>query len=91
MYRQHPCRHHPYASHGGYYPGIAGIARGLLSLTVSAVHGGFRLVRTAVEGAVWEPCSEVDCCSASCRPARHSCSVECLPPVYAGCCHHGGE
>jgi hypothetical protein len=68
-----------------YYPG-------LFFLTISAVHGGVRLVRTAVEGAVWGPsCCEVDCCSTRCRPARDCYCVECLPPVYRSCCHPCGE
>ena len=83
MYHEDRCRHHPHAPHGGHNPGVAGIARGLFFLTVSVVHGGVRLVRTAVEGAVWEPyCREIDCCS--------TCCVECRPPVYRGC-HPCGE
>ena len=92
MYHEDRCIHHPHAPHGGHNPGVAGIARGLFFLTISAVHGGVRLVRTAVEGAVWEPCGcEVDCCSDRCRPERHAYCVECLPPVYRGCCHPCGE
>jgi hypothetical protein len=92
MYRQHRCRCHACAPHGGYYPGLAEIARGLFFLTVSAVRGGVRLVQTAANGAVWGPCGcEVDCCSGPCRPALHGYCVECLPPVYAGCCRPYGE
>jgi len=50
MYSQHRCKCHAHAPHGGLYPGLAGIARGLFSLTVSAVRGGVRLVQTAANG-----------------------------------------
>ena len=72
---QDRCRDHRHAPHD---PAVAGIAKGLFFLTISVVHGGVRLVRTAVEGAVWGPSS------CGCRPERHCCCVECRPPVYTG-------
>jgi hypothetical protein len=94
---------HPPHGHPGpvYHPGVTGIFGGVVNLTVSALQGGARLLRTVVEGTVWHaghdccgPCGHPPvhggCHCGCCAPvAHHCCHVECLPPVYPGghpCC-----
>ena len=81
-----------YSSGPQYQPGLIHVFGGLVGLTTAALQGGARLIRTVVEGAVWEGggCYHPHMAHGGCCEPRHEhgcgCRVECVPPMYTGCC-----
>jgi hypothetical protein len=77
---------HGHAGYPVYQPGLIGVFGGIINLTVAALQGGARVVRTVVEGSVWDAYPEHhDCCTHHHERPHGCCRVECYPPMYTGC------
>jgi hypothetical protein len=78
---------HGYPGYPVYQPGLIGVFGSIINLTVAALQGGARVVRTVVEGSIWESHHEHwrhDCREHFEHP-HGCCRVECYPPMYTGC------
>jgi hypothetical protein len=71
--------------------GLFGLASNLLQLSYSLAWAGARGGRALLERAVWMDHSPG--CASGGHGCEHACDcccrIECLPPVYAGCCRTG--
>lgn len=88
----HPC--HGHVASGPARPcappphaGLAGVAGGVINLATSLLFGGAQIVRTLVEGSVWQdvPTHHRGCCCGGC--VQHVYHVSCVPGTCScSCC-----
>jgi hypothetical protein len=78
--------------YAGYPPhaGLMGIIGGVINLATNTLYGGARIVRTVVEGSVWQAEYPHHYGMGGChpQPCCHVCHVHCIPETYSccGCC-----
>lgn len=79
-------RHHCPPPHAGTtrHPGLIGVFGGVINLTTTVLYSGARILRTVVEGAVWQ--DECPRCHCSCPQTHHVHHVKC-EPEYCGRCN----
>ena len=77
-----PCCQH----HASQPAGLFALAGNLLNLGYSLAWAGARGGRALLERAVWMDHSPGCPRDYGCGSGCHCCQIECLPPVYAGCC-----
>ena len=76
--------HHQLPSQS-YQSGLLGVFGGVISLTTATLYGGASIVRTIVEGSVWQAEHPQYGCS-YCQPECHVCYCHCLPEAHHCCC-----